>query len=235
MNLVEHLKNQEYPGRFITVGRSNGQPMVIYGAMGRSDASLARRYVQKGDSVYAVSTNQAATAQGNPELLTYRAVRTVGNDTLVANARHIEKANPKDLSLSLAGETYEPDTNRTPRITAALYYNRASKVEAALQIIRSRFDGSTSREERYVSLEEGTGRYVATYDGKDIRPAPTFFGEPVKVEMNFENAQDAARQVYDALAPKQGEKDYRVGVVVVALKEQGRREIAVLNKNSTNL
>ena len=210
MNLVEHLKSQEYPGRFIVVGKSNGKPMAIYGAMGRSDASLARKYVhvQREDSVYAVSTDQAATAKGNPELLTYRAVRTVGNDTLIANARHIEKANPQDLSLSLAGETFEPDTNRTPRITAALFYNRAGKIEAALQIIRSRFDGSTSREERYVSLEEGEGRYIATYDGMDIRPAPTFFGEPVAIEMNFKNAGDAARQVYDALAPNQERRTF---------------------------
>lgn len=211
MRLYDYLKTLRYPGRFIAVGRCNNGVLAVYGATGRSAASLARKYViDEHKDVWAQHTDEVAAKEGNLELLEYRALRWQESGFVMANGRHIEggweSCDP------------EPDAYLTPRITcvveggsATLYISRATT-------------GGVERTHWPLTLEEGKGYFISTYTGVDVRPTPSFAGDPVLVDFQFSSAETAAEEVFNALLP-----EYRIGVVGASMNGS-TREVAIYNK-----
>lgn len=118
----------------------------------------------------------------------------------------------------------EPDKYLTPRITGVV-----SDDGATLYMTRS-VEGVVEHKRWPLELGHGVGYFISTYTGEDVRPTMSFAGEPVKLEMNFVTAKEAAKAVFDALEPPEGGIDYRVGVVGVLRKAIEGREVAIHNK-----
>lgn len=233
MDCVDFLKTKRYPGRFIVIGADSGASVVIYGATGRSPASLARRFVQKGDDIFMTAADNIVSKEGNPELLEYPALQLEQNDITVANGNHIldivsTGADPAEvLSLSLGSAEYEPDEYKTPRITGHIIEGQ-EKTFGALHIVRATTAG-TERRGWDVSLQGG-GMYISTYTGEDVKPTPSFSGNPVPVGLAFGSASAAAQAVFDALMPPDGQPDYRVGVIAVYKKPHENAVIVIKNR-----
>lgn len=230
-----------YPGRFLVIGKDpsagSGQAayVAIYGATGRSPSSLARRFVRENDGVYMTAVDGTVSKEKNPELFEYPAVRFFRNGIVVANGRHIDdivelqsRDARQQISYALAEEAYEPDENHTPRITGCLIESNG-KMDAAVHIVRYAADG-IDRSSWSVPLEAGKGSFISTYAGEDARPAPSFPGRPVPVDLAFGSARDAAKAIFDSFAPPSGAQDYRVGVVALYGKLGGQPEIAIVNR-----
>ncbi|MES2014542.1 MAG: IMP cyclohydrolase [Patescibacteria group bacterium] len=223
-----------YPGRFIVIGKDGDAFVVLYGATGRSPSSLARRFVQNGDAIFMGGVD-ATVKEGNIALLEYPAVRLFLNGVVVANGtqiEHITNLQSRDarqqLSYALNEESYEPDEYLTPRITGCLVESEG-KMDGALHIVRHATDG-TDRASWSLSLESGKGAFVSTYIGADVKPTPSFSGEPVAVPLNFGSAKVAAETVFNSFTPPKGEMDYRVGVIAVYKKIGEKPEISIVNR-----
>lgn len=225
-----------YPGRFIIIGKDGDSSVVIYGATGRSPSSLARRFVRNGNAVFMGGVDETVK-EGNPELLEYPAVRIFPNGIAVANGTQIKNITElqsrdarQQLSYALNEEVYEPDEYRTPRITGCVVESQ-NGTDAALHIARSVSDG-IDRSSWSVKLESGKGFYIGTYEGGDVKPTPSFPGDPVAVPLDFGSAGAAAQSIFDSYAPPKSEMDYRVGIIAVYKKFQEVPEIAIVNRLS---
>ncbi len=236
LTLQELFKEREYPGRFIILGLDGDCYVAIYGATGRSESSIARRYVydQVKQVVSVEVTDQQKFSKGNPDLLLYDAVRFLPNGFLVSNGNHVEKIKECDsaakdvLDKNLIDVMYENDTYRTPPITGCIVYSSAT---AALNIIKSDERGGVTRISYDAVLKKGVAQYISTYTGSNIRPTPSYSGDPLEVKLNYSDARSAANECYDSLAPKNSNDDLRVGVVVVYVSRDSlKREIAIINR-----
>ncbi len=155
----------------------------------------------------------------------------------MANGNQIFKVNPlvennaqAELDKDLADEKFEPDTNKTPRITGAIFENE-NGASAALHIARS--DGDMSVTSVWeVPLESGHGKYIATYAGSDGSPTPLFAGEPLEITLDFGSPEAAAREIYKMLTPPPSEPDYRISVMAVYKKMGEAPRIKIVNKNA---
>lgn len=233
--MIKTLSSMRYPGRFLAIGKDGDAHVVLYGATGRSPSSLARTYVQDGNAIYARGIDDTVRREGNPELLEYPAIVFLKNGVVVANGRQIERVTElqdreakKQLSYLLSEEAYEPDEYRTPRITGCIV-ETSQGMDGAIHIARSVSDG-IDRSAWTVPLEEGKGMYISTYVGGDVRPTPSFPGDPLPVSFNFGSAQKAAQAMFDALTPPADAPDYRIGYIAVYLREGQSPEIAIVNK-----
>lgn len=198
----------------------------MYGATGRSPASLARRYVMdEMKDVWAQHTDSKVAEEGNPELLEYRALKWFPNGFAIANGRQIELVrNPGFAQEELMKVEPEPDKYLTPRITGVV-----SSDGVVLYMARS-VGGKTESKCWPLELEEGIGYFVSTYTGEDVRPTQSFSGDPVKLELSCSSVKDVTKAVFDSLAPTEGQDDYRVGVVGVMMRSVTDREVAIYNK-----
>ncbi len=237
MTFRELFKERPYPGRFIIIGVTGGMPIAVYGATGRSPSSLARRFVEVADGVFMTATDATVAIQGNPDLLEYPAVRIFENGVVVANGNHIDKIEAiearevrKQLSYALSEEAYEPDEYRTPRITGMIRAD-SSGFEAALHIVRSASDG-IDKSSWTVPLVEGEGMFLSTYGGMDVKPTPSFSGDPVSVSLPRVAPKLLAQDLYDALTPEGGRSEYRVGFVVISLTRDNEPTLAIVNRHS---
>lgn len=235
--MTDFFSDKPYPGRFLIVGLNSGQAVVMYGATGRSPSSLARRFVEQGDGIYMAAVDATVAIKGNPDLLEYPAVKFFDNGMLAANGNHIDLVESpgtsggalESLSLAFSDRvTYEPDEYRTPRITACMLETNKG-FDAALHLVRSNPANEPAVSYWQVPLEEGKGMYIATYTGADVRPTPSFSSAPLPVNLRYASAPSAARGVYEALAPRAGSNDYRIGVVA-AYKAPGKEpEFSIIN------
>ncbi len=235
LTLAELLKSERYPGRFLVVGKDGDAYVLLYGATGRSPSSLARRFVREGNGIYMGGIDDTVAREGNPELLEYPALVFFDNGIAVANGRQIEKISSLDnrdarqqLSYMLSDEAYEPDENKTPRITGCLV-KTSRGMDAAIHIARYASDG-IDLSSWSVPLTDGEGMFISTYTGDDARPAPSFKGEPIPVSLHFGSAKKAAQTMRDALKPKWKEPDYRVAFFAVYVREDKPADVAILNQ-----
>ncbi len=175
--------------------------------------------------------------EGNPGLLEYPALRIFENGIVVANGNQIENIETlnrswgalENLSLLLSDLTYEPDEYKTPRITGCVV-EREDGFEASLHIVRHASPLDPERAFWSVPLQDGTGSYIATYTGADIRPTPSFAGEPLAVPLAYGSVRAAAQGFFDMLAPQSGSPDYRIGVIAAYFQEGQPPAIAIVNK-----
>lgn len=220
----------------MVLGMDGGSAVALYGATGRSPASLKRRFVEQGDGIYMTAIDATVTLEGVPELLEYPAVRFFDNGIIISNGNHIEGIESLDASQdalenldhALKDTTYEPDEYKTPRITGCFVENGG--VSAALHIARV---GAPDVERAYfdIKLSEGVGSFISTYVGADVRPTPSFSGTPLPFpELTFGSAEKAAEALYAMLAPREGRSDYRIGVVAVYWKPGAEPEFSIVNR-----
>ena len=74
---------------------------------------------------------------------------------------------------------------------------------------------------------------IATYTGENRDPLPAFQGEPVQVSIKSETAAEAAGELYDALAPGERGRDFRVSAFCLfsSLSDPGKIEMGIVNRH----
>lgn len=237
---LEGLTSRDYLGRFITLGAdpSGKKDVVVYAICGRSPSSQARKLEREGDAIWAKPTDEAIVKRGNKDLLLYPAIY-LSKGIAVSNGRQTEdikaflakSRNPAEvLASALERWDYEPDSPHfTPRIAGCII----AKSTAALGIIRRAADGSSERRIFEFPLIAAWGKMIATYEGEDKDPLPSFRGGPVDVRIEKHNPRDMAETIFKALEPKPGKKDYRVSVGCVFSRNLSRDEyeIFIINRH----
>ena len=130
-DLFSEAAGVSYPGRGIVVGRSQDGKYAVsaYWTMGRSAGSRNRIFVtnqEEGGEVVRTKAFDESLIAGDPSLIIYAAVRTLGNKTIVTNGDQTDtiyegfKAG-KTFEQSLRTRKYEHDgPNWTPRISSVL-------------------------------------------------------------------------------------------------------------------
>ena len=188
LQLEQELKNNEYPGRGIVIGRSaDGKYAVTaYFIMGRSTNSRNRVFVTEGEGIRTEAFDPAKLE--DPSLVIYAPVRVLKNDTIVTNGDQTDTiyeglSEGKTFEQSLRSREYEPDKpNYTPRISGILHVEDGA-YDFAMSILKSN-DGDPSCCNRYTFTYDnpapGEGRFLHTYM-HDGDPLPSFKGEPKKV------------------------------------------------------
>jgi len=220
------LATLEYPGRLIAVGRAavGGKIAIAYAITGRSPSSQARKLVFREAGIWVQPTDEEVLKKGNVDLLVYPAVLFGKRGIAVSNGKQtgdvLEGLSAGGspvavLSAALERWDYEPDAPIfTPRISGCLCGGRAG-----LSLVRRGPDGATLRSYYEVPLllplRAGRARLVSTYLGPNRDPLPCFEGEPREIVLAGASARETAAAVYEALAPREAGKDFRVAVASV--------------------
>lgn len=238
MDLIELLRTKEYPGRFLIVGKIESGLVALYGVTARSAASRAKRYVfvSEKNLVTVVATDADVMAQGDLDLLQYNAVYLFDDGIVIGNGRQTDEVKNLDagdavdiLTENLKEQSFEADKYNTPRITGCIV-NHDGEVSAALHIIRSDEKNNPRHDMYEVSLVEGLGKFISTYNGPNIRPTPSFAGPAVDIEIPADSLEELVKTVYDALAPQLGAEDVRVSIVGVELNQDFRqKKVSIIN------
>ncbi len=239
-NTWPQLSHFEYPGRFLIVGRSETSYYGIYGVTARSEPSRAKIYVfdRASNTIKVQATNAEVMAQGNLDLLSYNAVHIFKNGVVLGNGKQTDlvKLNTNSASslmASLNTQTFEPDNHSTARITAMLS-NNEGVISAAMYLIKSD-DNSKPHHEAYdLELKPNQAYFISTYSGENVKPTPPFNSQPILLNIDFKNAEDAAKQVYNYFEPKNDKQDLRVSVIAIeADLKLEEKEIAIINSNKS--
>jgi IMP cyclohydrolase len=231
-----------YPGRFLILSRVQNDYYSIYGVTARSEPSRAKKYIydQEQNIIKVETTNLDVMSRGNLNLLDYNAGYLFNNGLVLGNGKQTDvvKLNEsaiKSLMQTLQSQTYEPDKYNTPRITSALYYNNNS-VSAGMYIIKSGWDSEPVHQAYDLLLNPGQGYFISTYDGSDIRPTPSFSGDPLLIKVDFDNEQDAAQKTYDFFAPIPPKPDLRVSVVAIRSNPSTKtHQVYIINNTDYDL
>jgi len=231
-----NLKNMEYPGRVIIIGKTpQGHSVVMYAITGRSPSSQARNLIadESKKLIYVRPTDEDILKTGNPDLLVYPAI-TFGNGIAVSNGKHTEDitnnldqtAHPVDVLLKALNHwEYEPDDpNFTPRISGCV------SLSAALNIIKRAEDGSAMRSFFEFSLIPGSGKMIATYTGANENPLPSFSGEPQNISIPWPTAEDSVTALYENLGPEGNAPDFRVAAASVVMDPEGLVSFKIKNR-----
>lgn len=188
-NLAKLLKENEYPGRGIVVGKSKDgkSAMIAYFIMGRSENSRNRIFTENDGEIKTEPFDVSKVE--DPSLIIYNAVRKLGDSLIVTNGDQTDTiynlmSEGKSFKESLETREFEPDApNLTPRISGILNY-KDSAFTYEMSILKS-IDAEGSDCCRYTfsyPSKAGLGHFIHTYvcDGN---PIPTFQGEPERVEI----------------------------------------------------
>lgn len=260
---LEHLAQMEYPGRFIILGkRLDGYNLAVYGITGRSQSSQARKMVINGDNtIQVIPTDFEIIKTGNPELLIYSAICCSERGIAVSNGKQTadifkqlneqlkpelnkQEQNPVDILInSLESKwSYEPDhPNYTPRISGVINFAGLGlsiiKKNSALQKDNVHNNNNNNAKSSYynLALNKGEGKLIATYNGKNINPLPSFEREPSDLKLIGRNNKEIAEMIWGNLR-----SEYRVSVACVLFndhkehnrKEHNREEPYIINKNN---
>ncbi len=226
---IDYLSTKEYPGRIIIIGKSKKTECVcvVYAITARSASSQARRLELEGDTVWVKPTDKDLLKKGNIDLLIYPSIFCLHQGIAVSNGKQSvdvmaclgQGGNASEiLAFALQRWEFEPDAPAyTPRISGCVLANENS----ALSLIRRSPDGTTLRNVYEFGLTPGRGKMIMTYKGENMDPLPSFKGEPIDVEIPGTSSRQVAESVYLSLAPKQGEKDFRVSVACIFEVEKG--------------
>lgn len=232
-NLAEELKNNEYPGRGIVIGRTaDGKKAVTaYFIMGRSSNSRNRIFAEEGEGIRTQAFDPSKLE--DPSLIIYAPVRVLGNKTIVTNGDQtdtIYEGMDRQLTFeqSLRSREFEPDgPNYTPRISGIMHIENGT-YNYAMSILKSD-DGDPSSCQRFTYAYEkpkaGEGRFIHTYM-HDGNPLPSFFGEPKKVEIAG-GIDEFTQMLWESL-----NEENKVSLFVRYIDiETGKYETRIVNKN----
>ena len=232
-NLAEELKNNEYPGRGIVIGRTaDGKKAVTaYFIMGRSSNSRNRIFAEEGEGIRTQAFDPSKLE--DPSLIIYAPVRVLGNKTIVNNGDQtdtIYEGMDRQLTFeqSLRSREFEPDgPNYTPRISGIMHIENGT-YNYAMSILKSD-DGDPSSCQRFTYAYEkpkaGEGRFIHTYM-HDGNPLPSFSGEPKKVEIAGD-IDEFTQMLWESL-----NEENKVSLFVRYIDiETGKYETRIVNKN----
>lgn len=233
LKLEQELKNNEYPGRGIVIGRSADAKFAVtaYFIMGRSSNSRNRVFVTEGEGIRTQAFDPSKLE--DPSLIIYAPVRVLGNKTIVTNGDQtdtIYEGMDKQLTFeqSLRCREFEPDApNYTPRISGILHIE-SGRYNYAMSILKSN-NGDPSCCIRntfaYQNPAAGEGRFIHTYM-HDGNPLPSFEGEPKPVEISGD-IDGFTDMVWNSL-----NADNKVSLFVRYINiEDGSYETRIVNKN----
>lgn len=233
LKLDQELKNNEYPGRGIVIGRSADAKFAVtaYFIMGRSSNSRNRVFVTEGEGIRTQAFDPSKLE--DPSLIIYAPVRVLGNKTIVTNGDQtdtIYDGMDKQLTFeqSLRCREFEPDApNYTPRISGIMHIEGGS-YNYAMSILKSN-NGDPSCCIRntfaYQNPAAGEGRFIHTYM-HDGNPLPSFEGEPKRVEISGD-IDSFTDMVWNSL-----NADNKVSLFVRYINiEDGSYETRIVNKN----
>ena len=225
------LKENDYPGRGIVLGRSvdGKHAVMVYFIMGRSVNSRNRVFLLTEDGIRTEAYDPAKLS--DPSLIIYHPVRVWGGRTIVTNGDQTDTIRDfmlvqKTFEAALRTRTFEPDDpNFTPRISGVVKEDGSYK----LSILKS-IDGDPRCCSRqffeYDTPIPGVGHYIHTYQ-MDGEPLPSFSGEPERVDLNTESAAELADLVWNSL-----NEDNKVSLFVRYLNlETGEEETVIKNKH----
>jgi hypothetical protein len=182
-----HIKENPYPGRGLVIGRNDpqGNWIILYWIMGRSDSSRNRRFVAEGGTLRTQPIDLGKIK--DPSLIIYEAMLELPKVFIVSNGdqtRTIYEGLQKGLSFfeALAGREREPDApNFTPRISGLLSFAEEEGGKILLSILKANpLDPAyTDRYFYHPALPRpGFGFALTTYAG-DGNPLPSFSGDPL--------------------------------------------------------
>lgn len=233
LKLEQELKNNEYPGRGIVIGRSADAKFAVtaYFIMGRSSNSRNRVFVTEGEGIRTQAFDPSKLE--DPSLIIYAPVRVLGNKTIVTNGDQtdtIYEGMDKQLTFeqSLRCREFEPDApNYTPRISGIMHIEGGS-YNYAMSILKSN-NGDPSCCIRntfaYQNPAAGEGRFIHTYM-HDGNPLPSFEGEPKRVEISGD-IDGFTDMIWNSL-----NADNKVSLFVRYINiEDGSYETRIVNKN----
>lgn len=247
-NLQRHLRENAYPGRILAIGQNlSSEPVIVYALMGRSEDSRNRGFVHEGGVRDIIKTAQVKrkkmsaktkrlviyTAMGVKKLPGARRGIFVSNgaqtDTLL---NMIKSGGPltEEFSWALSRWKYEPDKNRTPRISGMVIvasHPVSGYPRFDMSIIRSHRDEPERAEHLtfgYMHRAPGVGHLLSTYDG-DGNPLPSFSRKaPLPVPLEGSD-RDIADYYWSAL-----NKDNRVALFVRGFSVDGTpRDPIIIN------
>lgn len=227
-----------YPGRFLIVGHTPEHLFHFYGVTARSASSRAKYYVYQPTSgkIVVVPTNAELMAQGDLSLLDYTAACLAQDLIIVGNGRQTDRVQKRSettaqnvLRTSLAEEASEDDRYHTPRISGCSL-QIDNQWTQALHIIRRNDQGLDVRECYEVPAHTPCALFISTYAGPNIRPTPSFVGDPYAITLPKGSIEEQAREIYNAFTPQKGAEDLRVSLVAVMTeKTTGGSTVFIIN------
>ena len=174
----------------------------------------------------------------DPHLIIYNPVLTLNDTTIVTNGDQTDTIYRymRDnlfpgygFEAALATRTFEDDApNFTPRISGVVDMRRGGY---KLSILKS-CDGNPASVQRqtfdYPQPVAGEGQLITTYQ-KNGSPIPSFAGEPLRVTLDQNDADEFAGKLWESL-----NEDNKVSLFVRAITlETGDYEDVILNKYNT--
>lgn len=238
VSLKDELTQNAYPGRGIVAGLSADGKYAVsaYWTMGRSAGSRNRVFVKEeenGTEVIRTKAFDPTLIAGDPCLIIYAAVRTLGAKTIVTNGDQTDtifdglKAG-QTFEQSLRSRKYEHDApNYTPRISSLLDVE-GGKYNYAISILKSDMgnpDNTLRFTFTYDAPQKGKGHFIHTYMG-DGNPLPSYEGEPTPVAIEGD-IDTFTNNIWSWL-----NEDNKVSLFVRFINiENGKVEERILNKN----
>lgn len=187
-DLADLLKNNEYPGRGIVIGKSSdGNSIAIaYFIMGRSGNSRNRVFTEEGDTVTIYPADSSKVE--DPSLIIYHPIRKIGEQLIVTNGDQTDTIydfikDGKRFEDALETRSFEPDgPNWTPRISGVVSLDGSGSYK--MSILKSQdADGTDCARYTYsYKLQNGLGHFLHTYQHNGD-PIPTFCGEPERISI----------------------------------------------------
>jgi IMP cyclohydrolase len=220
-NLGELLKNNEYPGRGIVIGKSeDGRSIAIaYFIMGRSANSRNRVFTEDGDTVTIYPADSSKVE--DPSLIIYSPIRKIGDNLIVTNGDQTDTIydfmkDGNTFEEALETREFEPDgPNWTPRISGVVTLDESESYK--MSILKSQ-DADGSDCARYTfsyKLQNGLGHFIHTYK-ENGNPIPTFEGEPERVAIP-NTAEELKQLIWDNL-----NEDNKISLYVRYIDVTGR-------------
>lgn len=229
-DLIEYLKNNEYPGRGIAIGRTpcGNNIRVAYWIMGRSENSRNRVFVETEDGIRTQAFDESKME--DPSLIIYHPLRRIGNQVIVTNGDQTDTIwnalkEGKTFEDALRTRTFEPDgPNWTPRISALV--EGAGYKMSILKCMNPLGTAVGRYFFEYPEEENGYGHLITTYKTNG-NPIPSFEGEPVKWQMVHEKFDLWAEHVWEAL-----NEDNKVSLYTCHMNiATGETKTKIFNKN----
>lgn len=230
VNAFDYLKENEYPGRGIVIGKTPcGKKIRIgYFIMGRSENSRNRIFTEEGKGIRTEAFDPSKMV--DPSLIIYSPVRVYEDTTIVTNGDQTDTvydylAEGKSFEDALRTRTFEPDApNYTPRISAVV-----KGAGYSMSILKSgNGDPAAAYRQFFDYADElpGYGHVIHTYR-ENGNPIPSFEGEPVLFEMVKEPFDAFSDHLWEAL-----NEDNKVSLFTRSINiETGETETRIYNKN----
>lgn len=227
-----HLKNNNYPGRGIIIGKTMDSTKIIqiYWIMGRSENSRNRIFkVEENNFVKTEVFDKTKVI--DPSLIIYYPVKDINNYHIVTNGNQTDTIydfinDNKSFENAINEQLYEPDKpNFTPRISVLVNVKKGMFKLAIVKTINHDENYFIREVFSYNDLIKGKGYCITTYE-KDGNPLPCFEGEPRSVNI-YDSIEENIDRYWDLL-----DKENRVSLLVKSINiKNDSVEIKIKNKN----